>query len=230
VHGIQGLEKAGFGEGKDRGDEAFPEGREEQEALEETAEWQRAHLPPEEWWHPDLVAEAEGQGWLRDESSSTPSPAIPLPPASPQDKPVPDLRDALAVFARGRGSGRLRYAVKTFVREMGAGGALGARAGFNPTEPHVLWERAWLDAGAAIMERKHEEFKAWREYQRQIRKRYPAPAKQGDLIPVEELEVTDRPVNPALLQEHPRLQEWNRVQQLEVELQRWLDDQRRKKQ
>ncbi len=26
------------------------------EYLEETAEWQRAHLPPEEWWHPDLVA------------------------------------------------------------------------------------------------------------------------------------------------------------------------------
>ena len=28
-----------------------------EEALEETAEWQRAHLPPEEWWHPDLVKE-----------------------------------------------------------------------------------------------------------------------------------------------------------------------------
>lgn len=26
------------------------------EYLEETAEWQRAHLPPEERWHPDLVA------------------------------------------------------------------------------------------------------------------------------------------------------------------------------
>ena len=31
--------------------DAYPE-----EALEETAEWQRAHLPPEERWHPDLVA------------------------------------------------------------------------------------------------------------------------------------------------------------------------------
>ena len=28
-----------------------------EEALEETAEWQRGHLPPEDWWHPDLVTE-----------------------------------------------------------------------------------------------------------------------------------------------------------------------------
>lgn len=26
------------------------------EALEETAAWQRAHLPRKEWWHPDLTA------------------------------------------------------------------------------------------------------------------------------------------------------------------------------